>query len=256
MAAKQTQAKRKHKFRPSWGWVKPGLALLTVAASAGGLTLMLNWMQDARAWPVGTVEVEGKFRHLDKMRLQNEVLPLAQTGFFAVNVSDIQERIQQMPWVDQVSVRRVWPDRLTVQVIEQQPVARWGERGFLNGRAQLFEPQQPVDLTGLPQLAGPAGYEQRVLEMHGRLLTLLQPLRLGVADLRLDARRTWRVQLSNGLTVEIGRHDPVERIERFVRVYPAILATGKGAVASVDLRYSNGFAVRWQQPDEKTRSTG
>jgi cell division protein FtsQ len=135
-------------------------------------------------------------------------------------------------------------------------VARWGERGFLNARAQLFEPQQPVDLAELPQLAGPAGYEQRVLQMYGRVQMLLQPLRLGVADLHLDARRTWSVQLSNGLTVEIGRNDPVERIERFVRVYPAILAAGKGALASVDLRYSNGFAVRWQQVDEKTRSTG
>ncbi|MCO6414222.1 MAG: cell division protein FtsQ/DivIB [Thiogranum sp.] len=256
MAVKQAQAKRRQKFRPSWGWVKPGLALLTVAGSAGGLTLMLHWMQDARAWPVRTVQVEGQFRHLEKARLQDEVLPLAQAGFFAVNVSDIQERIEQMPWVDQVSVRRVWPDRLTVKVVEQQPVARWGERGFLNGRAQLFEPQQPVDLTQLPQLAGPAGYEQRVLEMHGRLLNLLQPLRLGVAELQLDARRTWRVQLSNGLAVEIGRYDPLERIERFVRVYPAILAAGKGAIESVDLRYSNGFAVRWQQTDEKTRSTG
>jgi cell division protein FtsQ len=256
VAAKQAQAKRRQRAKPTWGWVRPALALLTAVGSAGGLSLMLNWMQDAREWPVRTVQVEGQFRHLEKARLQGEVLPLAQAGFFAVNVSVIQERIERMPWVEQVSVRRVWPDRLTVQVKEQQPVARWGERGFLNGRAQLFEPQQPLPLPELPKLAGPDGYEQRVLEMYGRMLKLLQPLRLGVADLQLDARRTWSVRLSNGLTIEIGRNDPVARIERFVRVYPAILAAGKGAVASVDLRYSNGFAVRWQQANDETRSTG
>ena len=256
MAAKKAQAKRKYKPKPTWDWLKPTLGLFTVLGSAVGLYLMLNWMQDASEWPVRTVQVEGRFLHLEKAHLQSEVMPLTQAGFFAVNVSEIQERIEQMPWVDQVSVRRVWPDRLTVQVTEQQPVARWGQAGFLNARAELFEPQQPVELAQLPQLAGPDGYEQRVLEMYGRMQGLLQPLKLGVADLSLDARRTWRVQLSNGLTVEIGRNGPVERIERFVRVYPAILAAGKGVLASVDLRYSNGFAVRWEQADKETRSAG
>ena len=76
------------------------------------------------------------------------------------------------------------------------------------------------------------------------------PLKLSVGSLQLDARRTWRVQLSNGLTLEVGRSHPVQRLERFVRVYPAILAAGEGRVLSVDLRYSNGFAVQWQAPDE------
>ncbi len=258
MAAKKAQARHKHKqrWRPGTRLLKPALALITVVGSAVGLTLMLDWMNDPVHWPVQTVRIEGEFRHLQAAQLQREVAALASDGFFAMNVGAIQERLQQLPWVDQVSVRRVWPDQLSVRIREQRPVARWGDRGFLNARAQAFAPEQAVGLAALPALEGPAGHERRVLHMYQRMQAMLEALQLGVSSLRLDARRTWRVQLSNGLAVEVGRNDPAERIARFVRVYPAILATGKGRVMSVDLRYSNGFAVRWQQTDTQARNAG
>jgi cell division protein FtsQ len=256
MVKKKLQAKRKQQVRLRIEWLKPMLALVTVMASAGGLTMLLEWMSNPREWPVQSVHVESEFRHLQREDIQNEVATLASDGFFAMNVAMIQQRVQQLPWVDQVSVRRVWPDKLSIQVREQQPVAHWGARGFLNARAQVFEPQQSVELAQLPDFEGPEGYEQRVLEMYRRMQEMLKPLKLSVGSLYLDARRTWRVQLSNGLTLEVGRSHPIQRIARFVRVYPAILAAGEGRVLAVDLRYSNGFAVQWLARDEVARSTG
>jgi len=256
MAVKQAQAKRKQQLKAGFHWLKPVLALATMAGSVIGLTMMLDWMRDPYQWPVQTVNIKGKFEHLQQTQLEKEVVPLASEGFFGMNVSAIQERLQNLPWVEQVSVRRVWPNQLSIAVREQQPVAYWGEKGFLNPLAQVFEPEQSVDLPALPRFEGPDGYEQRVLLMYRQLQDMLKPLQLSVGSLRLDARRTWRVQLSNDLTVEIGRRNPVDRIARFVRVYPAILAAGSGQVRSVDLRYSNGFAVRRQQVDKKAESTG
>jgi len=257
MAAKQAQAKPRDKARrPVSQWLKPLLALVTVAGSVAGLTLMLNWMKDPHHWPVRTVHVEGRFAHLQQAELLNQVAPLAERGFFAAEVGAIQERLQQLAWVDQVWVRRVWPDRLDVQVLEQQAIAHWGERGLLNPRAQVFEPEQVAELPGLPHFQGPDGHEKRVLEMYQEMLQILQPLKLGIDSLQLDARRTWRVQLSNGLAVEVGRNDPVQRVARFVRVYPAILAAANGKLVSVDLRYSNGFAVRWQPMNDEVKGTG
>ena len=261
MAGKKVQAKRKARARSprQWfrrQWLKPLLAVLTVAGSLAGLTMMLNWMQDPQRWPVRTAQVEGRFLHLQRSQLLDVIAPLARHGFFAAQVGAIQARLQQLPWVDQVSVRRVWPDRLTVHVREQRPIAHWGEQGLLNPRAEVFEPRQPLELPQLPHFEGPDGHQQRVLEMYQQMLAILQPLQLGIHSLRLDARRTWSVQLSNGLTVEVGRSHPVRRVERFVRVYPAILAAGEGKVVSVDLRYSNGFAVRWQPMSDEVKGTG
>jgi len=109
VARKKLQARRKQTFQPGFGWVKPLLALLTVVGSAIGLTLMLKWMEDPQQWPVGSVQIEGKFRHLQPAQLQQVVAPLAASGFFVVDVSEIQEHLQALAWVDQVSVRASGP---------------------------------------------------------------------------------------------------------------------------------------------------
>lgn len=253
---RKLQAKSRQTVRIGFGWVKPLLVLLTVAGSVAGLALMLEWMKDPRQWPVESVRIEGNFRHLQRAQLQEVVAPLAAAGFFVVDVSDIQARVKALAWVDQVSVRRVWPNVLDIRVREQEPVARWGDGGFINARAEVFRPKKAVELDTLPWLDGPQGYERRVLQMHTRMQALLKPLALGAARLRLDARRAWHLQLSNGLRVEVGRNDPLKRVARFVRVYPAVLASATGRLAAVDLRYSNGFAARWQPTSGAQRKSG
>ncbi len=256
MATKKQQARRKQKFQPGFGWVKPVLAAITLAGSALVLTLMTEWMNDPYEWPVNNVRIEGEFRQLQTTRLQQTVAPLAATGFFVMDVSEIRARLQSLAWVDQVSVRRVWPDQLQIGVREQQAVAHWGAGSFINARAEVFSPEQVAGLADLPRLEGPDGHQQRVLTMYRKMRVLLKPLQLGVANLTLDARRAWQVQLSNGLTLAVGRKHPLQRVARFVKVYPAILAAGKGQLMAIDLRYSNGFAARWQAAETTARRSG
>ena len=256
MVKKKRQAKRKQKLELSFTWVKPLLALASVVGSAIGLTLMLDWMNDPRYLPVRQVQVEGQFRHLQNALVQEEVAPVAATGFFAMDVSDMQSRLQALPWVDLVSVRRVWPDRLEIRVREQQAVAYWGDDALMNARAQVFQPQQLPEMDSLPFLQGPQGHEQRVLTMYREMSALLAPLKLSITHLHLSPRRSWDARLSNGLTLDVGRKQPVERVARFVRVYPAILAAGDGQVSAVDLRYSNGFAVQRQATNKTANSAG
>lgn len=256
MVKKKTQARRKQKIELGFDWVKPLLALLTVSGSAIGLTLMLEWMNDPQAWPVEQVRIDGEFRYLVPAELESEVAPIAADGFFVMNVSAIQARLHQLAWVDQVSVRRVWPDRLDIRVREQRPVAHWGDKALMNASAEVFEPRQLPALETLPFLSGPQGHERRVLAMFHELKDMLSPLQLSITHLNLSQRRTWDMQLSNGLTLAVGRNRPVARVARFVRVYPAILAAGDGRLSTVDLRYSNGFAVYWQRSKQTAKSAG
>jgi cell division protein FtsQ len=251
VVARQGQAKSRRKTATKSGqwkhWLKPALAFASVAATVAGLGLLVHWMSDPLQWPVRTVQVQGQFRYLQPETVQTEVESYYAAGFFAMEVREIQEHVQHLPWVDQVSVRRVWPDRLEIDVVEQRPVARWKSQSYLNSRAEVFVPDDDEDLSGLVTLDGPDGYQQRMLNMHASLQEQLQPLQLKLTVLMLDARRAWSMRLDNGLEFEIGRKQPVQRVARFVNAYPALMADGQRLPQRVDLRYSNGFAVRWQQ---------
>jgi len=75
-----------------------------------------------------------------------------------------------------------------------------------------------------------------------------------IDELRLSPRRAWRIHLDNGMQLALGRVQTDARLARFVSLYPRLFGRppagdGRTAAASpvplmVDLRYTDGFAVR------------
>jgi len=98
-------------------------------------------------------------------------------------------------------------------------------------------------------LRGPSGSEKRLLATYRRVGQRLAALGLEVEALIQDSRQAWRIVLSDGMELAFGRQDFEARLERFTKVYPELLASRADAVAAVDLRYSNGFAIRWRRLD-------
>jgi cell division protein FtsQ len=221
-----------------------GLLLLGVLALAG-MTAM-RWLSDPVRFPLSVVEVKGDFRYLLKEELQSAMAPYVTGGFFTIDVAAVRAATERLPWVYRASVKRIWPATLRVEITEQQPVARWGEHGYLNVKGEPFEPEHAASISDLPMLSGPAGQEHKVLEHYRQVVTMLQPLGLQVVRVALDERRAWLVYLDNGVELRLGRAEPWQRLQRFVRAWPDIFADRVAELRSVDLRYSNGFSVLWQ----------
>jgi len=97
-----------------------------------------------------------------------------------------------------------------------------------------------------------AGADGLTLAHYRRFAELVAPLGFEIARLELSARQAWRLQLVGKddarLTVMLGRdqtpNDALNRLRRFVALYPHALAQLGGNVGHVDLRYPNGFALR------------
>jgi cell division protein FtsQ len=221
--------------------------LLLVAVLASTVFLGKQWLSDPWRFPLSVVEVKGDFRYLDRQQLQAAVVPYATGGFFTVDVAAIRTAAEQLPWVHKARVRRIWPETLRLQIEEQQPVALWGEHGFLNKGGEPFVPEATDISLALPSLAGPDGQELKVLENFQQVAEILAPLGIKVTRMELDNRRAWHLQLDNAVLLELGRADAWQRLQRFVRAYPSIFAGRLDDLQHVDLRYSNGFSVYWKQ---------
>jgi cell division protein FtsQ len=157
--------------------------------------------------------------------------------------------------VDRARVQRLWPDRIRVEVVEQQAAARWGEDGLLNTRGELFATGVRHVPPELPRLDGPPGTEwqvaQRYLAIQGRLVE--QGLR--VAALSMDPRGAWQMRLSNGVTVRLGRRQVDERMERFMQVGAQVIAGRAADIDYIDMRYSNGFSIGWRRDRKPPRTS-
>ena len=237
--------------RPPRLRVMPAVALLAIVAGAAGLYYAKPWQWQVGAqlghYPFRQIKVASTFRHLDAAAIRRIAAPLAQEGFFLTDVEQIQAALLEQPWIADAAVRREWPDVLNITLVEETAVARWGEQSLLNGRGQVFTPRQVPALPALPRLDGPQGSSVQVLARYREISEQLQPLGLKVSALSLDERRSWQLALANGIQLALGKEHAGARIRRFARVYAQLLESGGGrAIAGVDLRYANGFVVRWR----------
>src|ERR1700716_907559 len=156
---------------PAINWRYLGLWVGALAGLPAGGGSAVSWAFDQ---PIETVAVAGRFQRvapLDVERVVKEKVHGA--GLLSVDLAAVRRAIHTLPWVDAVSVQRAWPRGLNVLVIEQTAAARWGERGLLNTRGELFDSEERHVPPELAQLAGPDGKEslvaQRYLAAEGRL---------------------------------------------------------------------------------------
>ncbi|MBD9369470.1 cell division protein FtsQ/DivIB [Xanthomonas sp. XNM01] len=229
--------------------------LLAVALVALPVVAVLNGWVGAERWPLSRLRVTGEFERVPAEALRAVVAPHARRGYFAVRLDDAQHAVERLPWVERAQVRKAWPDVLEIHVVEHRPFARWGEDRLLSERGQLFPRPDGSDGARLPQLGGPDARSAEVVELYNRSRAMFMPLGYDVVELGMDARGSWSLTLDNGLRVVVGRDDAQARLERFARLLPQLLTQQQRQIARADLRYTNGFALIWGQPDATSSTT-
>jgi cell division protein FtsQ len=245
MARMLGKQKNRRKQTERSRWKLPAMNWRALALSVGTITgvclvaALMTWILDQ---PIESVSVSGRFQRVapgDVERVVKERVRGA--GLLSANLDSVRQAIHTLPWVDAVSVQRAWPRGLHVLVIEQVAAARWRDTGLLNTRGELFSKDERHIPPELAELSGPDGKEsevaQRYLAAQGRLIQA----GLRLTALRLDARGAWEFDLSNGVTVRLGRRQVDERFEKFI-VAALKLVTQHGD----DISYTNGFAIGWR----------
>jgi cell division protein FtsQ len=228
---------------------------MTTAASLAAIAAVIGLIVWAMNQPIESVSISGRFQRVATVDIERAVKQRVRgAGLVGVNLEEVRQTIDALPWVDTVSVQRAWPRGLSVTVTEQVPAARWGEAGLLNTRGELFANETRHIPPELAQLSGPDGKEgvvaQRYLAAQGRLVEA----GMRISALRLDARGAWEFDLSNGVTVRLGRRLVDERFDTFLRTALKQIARRADDIAYVDMRYANGFAIGWRNSVPAKRS--
>ena len=251
MAKRATRNRKKEDVKQSRarllrGLSFAGLIVIVIVALAGA------WlkMADENTLPIRFVKLEGYFENLDTEELKKVMKPYLNTNFFNIDIDEAQNKVEKMAWVDHVSLRRKWPDSLIVEIDEQQPLARWKTSGFVNQRGEWFSATVTDKHASLPELAGPQNAVAIVSREYKQIAEQLKAKQLRADRLLATHRRSWTVSLDNGLVVKLGRLNVQSRLQRFLRIYKPVLEGQLDKIEGVDMRYTNGFAVRWK-PDNK-----
>jgi len=198
------------------------------------------------------LEIEQLAVHGDIDQVQRKVIYqfIKENERHFADIVDVKERIENVGWVHHVNVRQIWPDKLSVEVIKEKPIAYWNADAFINFEGKVFESTYEVG-GALPQLQGPEGTEAQVMQQYQQLTMALSPLGQSIEVLTLDTRGSWQFINQHDVRVLLGKNDIMERVHRFVKISESDdFASKLEFVHQVDTRYSNGIAVDWKKDYE------
>lgn len=227
-------------------------AAVFVLAAVGALVAGVLWLMRSPLFPIRGISLDGDLARSNVPTIRANAAPRLAGNFFSVDLQQSRQAFESVPWVRRAVVRRVWPDRLAVQLEEHRPVALWaGEDGasrLVNSHGEVFDANAgDLEDDRLTTLEGPNGSAPQMLAMLARLQPLLTRLDLDVARLYLSGRGSWRVDTDGGAVLELGRGSEAEvfqRTERWVRTLAAATSKWRAPLEHADLRHRDGYAVR------------
>jgi cell division protein FtsQ len=222
--------------------------LLAIAVVALPVVAVLNGWFAAERWPLTQLRVAAQFQRVNAEQIRAALQPHVERGFFAVDLQAAHAALAALPWVESVELRKQWPDTLEVVLTEHAALARFGESRLLSSQGVLFEVPALESLVALPRFEGPETQIPALMQMFRDAQSSLESAGLRIERLALSPRGSWSMGLSAGTEVVLGRSEPLPRLRRFTAALPELLRAEARPLLRVDLRYANGFALRWAPP--------
>lgn len=224
--------------------VRGVITVLVVAA----VMLFLDWGLRSGTMPIEEITFKGRFKNISRSQLENVIAKHLKNNFIMVNLEIMQKDIEKLPWIYRASVRRKWPAGLYVEFMEQEPVAHWGKTAWLNSNGDVINLKNiKLETAGMPTIIGPEINSAQLLQTFNSYQKLFLRAGMSLAKLTVSERNSYQLTTASGIEIVLGKQDINSRLARFLNVYRDTLARHQGAFGRVDLRYTNGFAVLWNE---------
>ena len=205
---------------------------------------------------ISDVRIVGNLRWVSTEELKQAISDRLRGGFFRVDIAAVRESALAVPWVRDVSVRRVWPGELHLTVVEEPAIARWAGGGLVTERGTLLPVRQGATDGGLPVFDGPREAIPVLRDGLREFSSVFDGIGGGIGRLSRSAAGNWTLEFADGVRL-VFRDEQTRKVRRFASVYLSTLIGRRKSIDRIDLRYPNGFAVRWRDgADAHSRVSG
>jgi len=229
-------------------------ALTAIALAATAMLLAgaaAIWIAQRPWFDFHRIEIRGDVRHLSAAEVRTAVGGRLSGNYFTMRLDSARKVFEALPWVAGVTVRRIWPNRLTVTLVEHRALGEWDDGRLVSDRGVLFvanPAEAEAESSGpLVNFSGPPQYAEPAVRHYHDFASALAPLQLSVTGVGVSDRASWSLSAAPRLRIELGRDDPPgrlqERLDSIAAAMPLVVARLDGPATRIDARYSNGFAA-------------
>ena len=179
---------------------------------------------------------------------QTQVLALAGIGpknsLAFLNAREVRERLMQSPFIEDASVRKLFPRQLELKITEREPYALWQRDGNIVVIARdgtTLDPADPQQFSGLPFVVGDDANMHA--EEYATLVDSFGDLKGQVKAGVYVASRRWNLHLASGLDIKLPFDQPLKAVQKIIDLNKTARILDKD-LASLDLRQPGRVVAR------------
>lgn len=199
---------------------------------------------------VDDIQLHGTFDKDQGLQARKLVFELLKgEGFFSLPLKDIAHNLETFTWVETVGIRKDWPSTLHVQIISHKPVARLNSEQYISSVGEVFSADNLLleEIYALPNLVAPEDKAQEVIDFYAQISSRLASYDLSINTFELMENNSWRLMLSSGTELRLNYENAQQRLDDFMFVMEKYFLDRMTTISHIDLRYQQGFAVRWNE---------
>lgn len=226
------------------------LTALAIISLAGGL--LIDRLYRPAAFQIKEIVLTGNPQHVEEQAMREAVVEALKGNYFSIDMAAIHEAVDdQFPWVDEVSIRRRWPDTLMIDIVEHKPVAKCSDGKLLTTQGELIDLPQ-VDEVWLPVLSAPSEKMKFVYGQYKAWAPAFSKQGLRLVELKLSAQHLWTLSVevlgqlqTKSFEMVLLESNSASQLDTFLKSIRQNLIGHPSGIGRVDLRYSSGFSIKW-----------
>ena len=231
----------------------------TVLSFLAVFLLATDYLYQPQRFTIENIKIKGKFRHSSAQQVEASLQEFVFGNFFSLDLNEVKQGLEKMPWVARADIRRQWPDTLAITITEHRPAMLWqdntgidsnaGSQFWLTTKAEVIEVPDKLAAESAIQLQGNRYYAKHILEAALRWKKILVEHDLELLGVIQSETQAWSLNLRFGedgepFEVLLGSKEVNARLERFTYLFDEQFRFSNYQLQRVDARYPNGLAVK------------
>ena len=194
---------------------------------------------DYFVYPIEEVEITSTSSGYDNETIKDIVHSIHGQDLLSLDLSDIKRKISSDDWIKDVELKKSFPDKLEIIIIPQQPYAIYNTKILMTDGTVIKTTTPPLDLPIIIDHTHNSISSLNTMVLTGKLLKKID------LDIKKIEIHNSLIKVFTSTNILISDRDNYEiNLNRLVVSFPDLQRVFKRDIKSIDMRYSNGFAIK------------
>ena len=191
------------------------------------------------SFPIEEIDIISSDKKYNEKKLNKYIDSIYGNDLLLINIDMVQNNITSDEWISDVEVIKSFPSKLSIRIIQHEPLAVYNNQ-IMSKSAILISSSRNLD--NLPVIVDKQ--KRPTAAYDTLLLTLVSLKKIDLVVKKIEIYHSLIKIYTTSIVLISDKTNFKKNIQRLVPLFSDLKNTYGKKITSIDMRYSNGFAIK------------